>query len=105
MRRSLMTDTGNAQVVEDIGQSVYAEYILLGKGKVKEFTFSEFKKVLLSFYDYTLDAFVFGDLKKSDGTYWDSRAEAIDAWAKVHKLTDYEVSVFFRANDNIETYS
>ena len=100
-----MTDTGNSQHVKELGKAVFAEYILLGKGKVKEYTFSEFKEVLLSFYDYTLNAYIFGDLKKADGTYWDSSGEALDAWAKVHKLNIHEVSVFFRANDNIETYS
>ena len=98
-------DTENSQIVKDLGKAVYAEYILLGKGKVKEFTFSEFKKVLLSFYDYTIDAFILGDLKKSDGTYWDSSGEALHAWGKAHKLTNYEVSIFFSANNNVETYS
>jgi len=30
---------------------------------------------------------------------------SLDAWAAHHKLTEFEVSVIFRANDNIHSYS
>ena len=100
-----MADTGNQKHSEELGPAVHAEYRKLGKRKVRPFTLPQFKKVLLSFYDFTLDAYVFGDLQKPDGTYWESSAASLDAWAAHHKLTELEVSVIFRANDNVEAYS
>ena len=100
-----MTDTGNKKYSDELGAAVHAQYHRLGRNEVRSFTLPEFKEVLLSFYNFTLEAYIFGNLEKPDGTFWESSAEALNAWATLHKLTDTETSVFFRANDNIQSYS
>jgi len=100
-----MTDAGNKKHSDELGPAVHVEYKRLGRRKVRSFTLPQFKNLLLSFYDFTLEPFVFGDLEKPDGTFWESSNASLDAWAAHHKLTEFEVSVIFRANDNIHSYS
>ena len=100
-----MSDAGNKKYSDELGPAVHAEYMRLGEKEVRSFTLPEFKEVLLSFYDFTLEAYIFGNLKRPDGTSWKTRSEALDTWAALHKFSDHEVYVFFRANDNIQSYS
>ena len=99
----------NQTHVDEIGGDIYLQYVgylkRYGKNKVTPFTFAEFQVILKSFYDFTLDAFVFGDLEKPDGTSWDSSQHAFDAWQEHHKLNRKTAEIIFRSNDDIEAYS
>ena len=99
----------NQTHVDEIGGEVYLQYVgyfkKYGKKKVTPFTFAEFQVILKSFYDFTLDAFVSGDLEKPDGTRWESSQHAFEAWQEHHGLNSTTAGMIFRSNDDIEAYS
>ena len=76
-----------------------------GHFKARSFSRVEFEAVLLSMYNFTMDAWISGNLEKPDGTFWDSSAAAVVAWGDYENLNPLECSLIFRANDQVEPYT
>ena len=95
--------------VKELSGDVYLEYTLhikrYGKNKVTPFSYEEFKPILRSFYQFTVNAFTAGDLEKPDGTFWESSQHSFEAWQAHHGLNDRTASSIFGANDEVESYS
>ena len=104
-----MDNSENQQHVDDLAGDVYLAYVgylkRYGKHKITPFNFTEFKVILKSFYDFTLNAYIHGDLEKPDGSYWESSSEAMQAWEQHHGLNDLTSNAVFRANDDVAGYS
>ena len=60
----------------------YAEYLRVGGKATKPAYF----KGLFAFYCYTLNAYVFGDLSKPDGSFWSLRSESLSSFYKWAEL-------------------
>tara|TARA_R100000541_G_scaffold3639_1_gene10907 strand:+ start:224 stop:511 length:288 start_codon:yes stop_codon:yes gene_type:complete len=83
----------------------YKEYKKLkGKHKLKNY-----KKILDSFFEITLESHVFGDLYKpkkfGKSKYWKSSMDAQFYWRDLNKLTPKESIKYFCSVDNIHAYS
>lgn len=84
----------------------YAEYQrLMTLEKEKPFTKKKYLRVLQNFFNITMSPRVFGDLRKPDGTIWDSSFEAVEYWGEKNKLSRTQVKAFYNSVDNIHEYT
>ncbi len=56
------------------------------------------------FFELTLNLFVYGDMRKFDGTIWESRNEAWKCWGE-YIGSPFEANIYFDAVNNITAYT
>ena len=91
--------------MESVDEKIHKTFCIYTKQTYAEFPKEEFSKLYSSFLKYTEEAFIGGNLEKPDGTSWASSDEAFQAWADHHKLKPRYAGLFFRAVDDVATYS
>ena len=97
----------HTHVQRDDVLAFFNEYVSLGGKDVLETYINR----LSSFFDITLEPFTGGDLKKPDGSYWESSSHAFYFWSEQYDWPEQfdfaqsEPNNYFQSVDNIEPYT